>query len=88
MRAAGTLLRQSPKQAIGRLLPLAPSNSSAVIHALNDAARYRFETWLVSLGLDEQEAVLQLLVAARQRDEWEAQQMLARLAARQPRSSP
>ncbi len=84
IRAAGTLLRQSPKQAVGRLLSLAPSNGYAVIHALNDAARYRFETWLDSLGSDEQEAVLQLLVAARQWDEWEARQMLAHVAARQP----
>ena len=84
IRAAGTLLRQSPKQAVGRLLPLAPSNGYAVIHALSDAARYRFETWLDSLGSDEQEAVLQLLVAARQWDEWEARQMLALVAARQP----
>jgi len=84
IRAAGTLLRQSPKQAVGRLLPLAPSNGYAVIHALSDAARYRFETWLDSLGSDEQEAVLQLLVAARQWDEWEARQMFARLAARRP----
>jgi hypothetical protein len=84
IRAAGTLLRQSPKQAVGRLLPLAPSNGYAVIHALSDAARYRFETWLDSLGSDEQEAVLQLLVAARQWDEWEARQMLAHVAARQP----
>ncbi len=84
IRAAGTLLRQSPKQAVGRLLPLAPSNGYAVIHALSDAARYRFETWVDSLGSDEQEAVLQLLVAARQWDEWEARQMFARVAARQP----
>jgi hypothetical protein len=84
IRAAGTLLRQSPKQAVGRLLPLAPSKRYAVIHALSDAARYRFETWLDSLGSDEQEAVLQLLVAARQWDEWAARQMFARVAARQP----
>ena len=84
IRAAGTLLRQSPKQGVGRLLPLAPSNGYAVIYALSDAARYRFETWLDTLGSDEQEAVLQLLVVVRQWDEWEAQQMFARLAAPQP----
>ena len=48
IRAASTLLRQSPKQAVGRLLPLAPSDGYAIIHALSDAARYRFETWLRS----------------------------------------
>jgi hypothetical protein len=84
IRAAGALLRQSPKQAVGRLLPLAPSNGDAVIDALGNAARHRFETWLDSLGSDEQEAVLRLLVAARQWAEWEAQHMFARLAARLP----
>jgi len=84
IRAAGTLLRQSPKQAVSRLLPLAPSNGYAVIHGLNDAARYRFETWLDTLGSDEQEAVLQLHVAAAQWDDWGARQKFAHVAARQP----
>ena len=52
IRAAGTRLRQSPKQAVGQLLPLAPFNSYAVIHALirqqpfaSTAAAIRAVTW-------------------------------------------
>jgi hypothetical protein len=84
IHAAGALLRQSPKQAAGRLLPLAPSNGYAVIGALGDAAHHRFESWLDRLSPEDQEAVLQLLVAARRWDEWAGQHMLACLAARQP----
>jgi hypothetical protein len=84
VRAAGGLLRQSPKQAAVRLTPLAPSNGYALIWALGDAARHQYDSWLDRLNADEHAAVLQLLIAAREWDEWEAQQWFARLAARQP----
>lgn len=84
VHSAGPLLRQSPAQAAEKLIPLASSNSYAVIWALSEAARHNYDTWLDILSRDEQAAVLQLLVAARQWGEWQAQQLLARCAARQP----
>jgi len=87
VRAAGALIRQSPKRAAARLIPLAASSGYAVIWALGDAARYDYEKWVDQLQADEQGAVLQLLIAARQWDKWEGQQLLARVAARQPSST-